>query len=455
MLVGWDFLGLTSLILIIHYQRPYVFNYGIITFLINRFGDICFIIAGALIFNLGSWRLSFEHTNITLIFLIIAGFTKRAQLPFSSWLPKAIAAPTPVSALVHSSTLVTAGVILLIRINPFIQNKTLRIYLLFISVLSIFLGSIAAIINYDLKKIIAFSTLRQISFIITILLIGRPNLAFFHLLTHALFKSLIFISAGTIIHHSIGEQDIRKINNLRNWLPLEITIINISIIALIGFPFYSGFFSKDVIIEFAIISELNLIIIIILDLSICLTAFYSCRLIYYICWNSHSKLINFNYLTSIQEKNVIIFFSIPIIISGRIISWLFLKKFYIENPLPLFIKSFGVWGSLIILLITFLIIKINYTFKKKKITLIINSISYTDLVFKYIIIKTNKISTFHLNLIENIWNKFINIIIIYNNKKILFNTQKFQVISINKIIFIYLIIIFITIIINLYLNSLK
>nr|APZ75606.1 NADH dehydrogenase subunit 5 [Auplopus sp. SJW-2017] len=440
MLVGWDFLGLSSLMLIIHYQSLYVFNYGFLTFTLNRIGDICFIIAGGFMFNLGSWTLSFQQMNITLMFLIMAGFTKSAQIPFSSWLPKAMAAPTPVSALVHSSTLVTAGVILLIRINPFLQNKELSMYLMFISVLTMLLGSIAAMIDYDLKKIIAFSTLSQISFMMIILLMGSPNLAFFHLLTHALFKSLMFICAGTIIHHSLGEQDIRKINNLSNWLPLELTMMNISMLALMGFPFYSGFFSKDIMIEYMMNSNLNLFSIIILDISICLTAFYSSRLSIYLCWNNHMKLNLFNYITSMNEKIVMLMFSMFIIMSGSVISWIYLKKFFIENPLPMYLKLFGVWGSLMVMIMTFFFIK-YMNFNNLFLLNLINSMNYLNLMFEYLILISMYISIKYTNLLENIWNKFFSINMINNLKMIFNNKLKFSPLPFMKNLLIILIII--------------
>lgn len=149
--------------------------------------------------------LDIIKNNIEIIIIgglvILAAITKSAQIPFSSWLPAAIAAPTPVSALVHSSTLVTAGVYLLIRFNDVLINWWIAQFLLLVSGLTIFIAGLGANFEFDLKKIIALSTLRQLGLIISILSIGFYKLAFFHLLTHALFKALLFICAGSIIHN--------------------------------------------------------------------------------------------------------------------------------------------------------------------------------------------------------------------------------------------------------------
>lgn len=432
-LIGWDFLGLTSLLLIIHYQSKYVYSFGIITFILNRIGDIGFIIAGAYYLGSGSWSIFTltERQTYIIILLSIAGFTKRAQIPFSSWLPKAIAAPTPVSALVHSSTLVTAGVILLIQIDINL-NYRIKLLLLLISILTIFISRLAAIIEHDLKKIIAFSTIRQIRLIIIILLIGNSNLAFFHLLTHALFKSLIFIGAGTIIHHTENEQDIRKINNIRIKLPLETFIINLSILALIGFPFYSGFYSKDLIIEFYNLTNINLIIIIIVDLSICITSIYSTRLAIYLCWSKTYKNYLFNWETSSQEKTIILIFRLPIIISGAILSWLFIKNFYLEVPIIFYLKTFGLWRIFCSILLTLFII-LNYHFKlNKTIQIFFNSIFFIDHIISFFIILTIILRTIYHKYVETLWIKFLTINLKLNVKNSLKINQIFNYYSIIK-----------------------
>jgi NADH-ubiquinone oxidoreductase chain 5 len=213
--------------------------------------------------------------------VILAAITKSAQIPFSSWLPAAIAAPTPVSALVHSSTLVTAGVYLLIRFNVLFVDTIMRKLLLLIGGLTIFIAGVAANFEFDLKKIIALSTLSQLGLIIRILAIGYPKLAFFHLLTHALFKALLFICAGAIIHNMKNSQDIRDIGGLSFFMPLTTACLNLANLALCGLPFLAGFYSKDLILEVVSLSSINFFSFFLYFFSTGLTVCYSFRLTFY------------------------------------------------------------------------------------------------------------------------------------------------------------------------------
>ena len=267
-LLGWDGLGLVSYCLVIFYQNSKSFNSGILTVLRNRIGDVILLIAISWIINLGSWNFIFylniiksEEVIIIILFLvIIAAITKRAQIPFSAWLPAAIAAPTPVSSLVHSSTLVTAGVYLIIRFEELIRNRLFREILLLFSRLTMLIAGLRANFEFDLKKIIALSTLRQLGLIIRILCLGYKNIAFFHLRTHAIFKALLFICAGLIIHNIKNNQDIRCMGGLRIFIPLVSINFNVSNLALCGFPFLAGFYSKDLILEIVLFSNFNIII---------------------------------------------------------------------------------------------------------------------------------------------------------------------------------------------------
>merc|ERR1711893_215192 len=170
--------------------------------------------------------------------LIVAAITKRAQLPFSRWLPAAIEAPTPVSSLVHSSTLVTAGVYLIIRLYHFLrQCSRFCLFILFVGAVTRFFAGLRAIVEYDLKKIIALSTLSQLGYIMIGIGLGSPDLAFFHLITHAMFKALLFICAGTLIHFHHHSQDLRRVGNLTSQIPLTTTCLITANAALCGFPF--------------------------------------------------------------------------------------------------------------------------------------------------------------------------------------------------------------------------
>lgn len=226
-------------------------------------------------------KFDFEMQVICFI-VIFAAITKRAQIPFSSWLPAAIAAPTPVSALVHSSTLVTAGVYLLIRFNLLFLDTLLRKMLLLASGLTMFMAGLGANFEFDLKKIIALSTLSQLGLIMRTLALGFVKLAFFHLLTHALFKALLFICAGAIIHNIKGSQDIRDIGILSFYMPFTSSCLNVANLALCGFPFLAGFYSKDVILEIVLISHINLFVFFLFFFSTGLTVRYSFRLFYYL-----------------------------------------------------------------------------------------------------------------------------------------------------------------------------
>lgn len=209
--------------------------------------------------------------------MIVAAITKRAQIPFSAWLPAAMAAPTPVSALVHSSTLVTAGVYLLIRFNYVIRMRGYRGAVLFLGLITITMAGGSALIELDIKKIIALSTLSQLGVIFFSLGLCQPFLAFFHLVSHAYFKAILFIAAGSIIHRVKDYQDLRKIGGYaRNLYRIRMVML-VRNLRLCGLPFISGFYSKDLILEILIISDINIIAIIVAILATMLTMAYSCR----------------------------------------------------------------------------------------------------------------------------------------------------------------------------------
>jgi len=330
-LLGWDGLGLVSYCLVIYFQNVKSFNAGMLTALSNRIGDVALLLAIAWIINYGSWNYIFyleiikRDFEIILIggLIVLAAITKRAQIPFSSWLPAAIAAPTPVSALVHSSTLVTAGVYLLIRFNILLENTYLGQFLLLISGLTMFMAGLGANFEFDLKKIIALSTLSQLGLIIRILSIGFYKLAFFHLLTHALFKALLFICAGAVIHNIKNNQDIRIIGGLVNQIPLTSACINLANLALCGIPFLAGFYSKDLILEIVILSNINIFRFFLYFFSTGLTVCYSFRLVYY----SLTGEFNRTSLHPINDEGKVILrgiigLLIIAIIGGRILSWL-------------------------------------------------------------------------------------------------------------------------------------
>jgi NADH-ubiquinone oxidoreductase chain 5 len=327
LLLGWDGLGIVSFILVIYYQNPKSLAAGIITALTNRVGDVILLLSIAWTLNQGQWLIiNIWDSNISIlqVFCItVAAITKRAQIPFSRWLPAAIAAPTPVSALVHSSTLVTAGVFLLIRFYPFLhQCPNFNQIILLIAVCTILIAGLSATTECDIKKIIALSTLSQLGIIITSIGLNIPTLAFFHILTHALFKALLFICAGSFINQHLHSQDLRWMGNLSNQIPVASSCITIANIALCGFPFIAGFYSKDLIIESAINMPNNFPLLLIALFSLGLTSFYSIRFTLVTMWGPQSRASFIN----ITEFNSIIFpilrLAVISIITGRLLRWI-------------------------------------------------------------------------------------------------------------------------------------
>ena len=291
LLLGWDGLGVTSYLLVIFYQRNKSYNAGIITALTNRLGDVGLLVSISIILVYGNWRFllmtrtTMKFSWLLLVIVVISACTKSAQMPFSAWLPAAMAAPTPVSALVHSSTLVTAGVYLLIRINILLVSTNISTVLIVIGAFTIFIAGCAAILEMDIKKVIALSTLSQLGIIIIIIGAGAPVLAYFHLLSHAFFKAILFICAGIIIHNIKDYQDIRKIRISKNFIPIVTSVILIANISLCGLPFLRGFYSKDIILELIIIKGINMLIVLVVLLGTFLTVAYSCRIRFLVALN--------------------------------------------------------------------------------------------------------------------------------------------------------------------------
>nr|QCX31981.1 NADH dehydrogenase subunit 5 [Amphimallon solstitiale] len=356
-LLGWDGLGLVSYCLVIYYQNVKSYNAGMITALSNRIGDVALLMAIAWMFNYGSFNYifyidymagSYEMAIISSL-IMLAAMTKSAQIPFSSWLPAAMAAPTPVSSLVHSSTLVTAGVYLLIRFN-YALTSSLMLLLLFIGTMTMFMAGLGANFEFDLKKIIALSTLSQLGLMVSILALGEVQLALFHLLTHALFKALLFMCAGCMIHNMSNYQDIRYMGGLMMQMPLTCAFFIISNLSLCGLPFLSGFYSKDLMLEILSMSYLNTNIYVIFFLSTGLTVCYTFRLLYYVVSGDFNYLslnsISDSGLAMLKGMGGLIFF---VMLGGSMLMWLmFPTPYFICLPLlmkvmALLVSMMGAW----------------------------------------------------------------------------------------------------------------
>nr|AQU13936.1 NADH dehydrogenase subunit 5 [Vespa ducalis] len=301
LLLGWDGLGLISYCLVIYYQNWKAYNSGMITVLLNRIGDVGILMMISMMTMLGSWNGIFYSLNYFYfsLLLIMSAFTKSAQLPFSSWLPLAMAAPTPVSSLVHSSTLVTAGVYLLMRYNNYLIDGYLMDLMLFISSCTMLMSGLMANFENDLKKIIALSTLSQLGLMMSILSMGEFELGFLHLLIHALFKSLLFMCSGILIHCMNNNQDIRYMGGLVMYYPFVSLVFFVSLLSLCGFPFFSGYYTKDLIMEVFLMSKMNMLSMLMLMFSTLFTVSYSVRLVILVYLSYVNKL---NYFTLVSES---------------------------------------------------------------------------------------------------------------------------------------------------------
>nr|QHT65005.1 NADH dehydrogenase subunit 5 [Hesionides sp. PA-2020] len=343
LLIGWDGLGLVSFLLVIYYQNPKSLSAGMITAITNRIGDVMIILAISIALSQGHWNIiSFWETSMQsyiIILIMLAAMTKSAQIPFSSWLPAAMAAPTPVSALVHSSTLVTAGVFLLIRFYNFLHLSHLFHSLLTISaILTMTMASMNAMAETDMKKIIALSTLSQLGVMMASLSMYLPILAFFHLVTHALFKALLFIAAGTLIHLHHHSQELRAMGNLVSQMPITMAALLSANLALSGFPFLAGFYSKDMILESLMFLPSNLPAALLFILGAALTAAYSMRFSMTVILGPNNNIPL--HIVSDKDSHVttpMIFLSLGAISSGAMLNWALFNP--LQHPiLPLYMK---------------------------------------------------------------------------------------------------------------------
>nr|WHL46311.1 NADH dehydrogenase subunit 5 [Echinolaelaps echidninus] len=362
-ILGWDGLGLISFCLIIFYNNENSNYSGMLTIMTNRLGDIGLILSIILMTNFFSWDLmsfNLENNNMyfILFFLLLAATTKSAQLPFSSWLPAAMAAPTPVSSLVHSSTLVTAGIYMIIRMFIFFSNSIFSELLMICSILTMFLAGVSAMFEMDMKKIIALSTLSQLGVMMMILSTKNFELALFHLLTHAMFKACLFLCAGAIIHSSSNWQDIRQISLMMKLSPSISSSLIITNLSLMGLPFLSGFYSKDLILEFMYFSNNSILFLILIIISTMLTSFYSLRMLYFIFKN-----FNMNFLSNFHDNKFIntpiMFMSFMVILLGNFLNWIMFIN-------PLFLNFYFSTKIINFLIIIFSIhLFYNYFYKNK------------------------------------------------------------------------------------------
>ena len=351
---GWEGVGLCSYLLIgFWYKKPSANAAAIKAFIVNRVGDFGLAIAIFLIFFFyGTVNYSevFQNTPlmegkeiiflgielnlITLIcfLLFIGAMGKSAQILLHTWLPDAMEGPTPVSALIHAATMVTAGVFLVVRCSPIFEySQTALNIVVYIGMVTSFFAATVALVQNDIKKIIAYSTCSQLGYMFFAAGIGAYHVAIFHLFTHAFFKALLFLSSGCVIHSFNEEQDIRHMGGVWKKIPYTYSLMLIGTLALTGFPFLSGYYSKDAIIEFAYLkgNTIGYCAAFVGILTAFLTAIYSWRLIFK---TFHGKYNNKkNNLSSISESPLTMLIPCSLLAVGSVVIGLIFKNIFIGH----------------------------------------------------------------------------------------------------------------------------
>ena len=365
---GWEGVGLCSYFLIgFWYKKESANAAAIKAFVVNRVGDFGFALGIFLIFYIFDTvnydevfqkiplfldnrivflGINFKSVDLICLLLFLGAMGKSAQFLLHTWLPDAMEGPTPVSALIHAATMVTAGVFLVVRCSPIYEYSELALSIItIVGILTAFFAATVALVQSDIKKIIAYSTCSQLGYMFFAAGIGAYNVAMFHLFTHAFFKALLFLGSGSVIHSFKDEQNINQMGGVWKKLPYTYSLMIIGTLALTGFPFLSGFYSKEAIIEFAFLkgNTLGMYAAYTGIFTALLTSIYSWRLIF--------KTFHGNYnnskvsIESMHESPLVMLLPLLVLAIGSIFAGILFKGLFIGHEM-----SYDFWGSSIMFL---------------------------------------------------------------------------------------------------------
>lgn len=366
--IGWEGVGVCSYLLInFWFTRIQANKAAIKAMIVNRIGDVGLAVAMFIVYDIFKsldfsvifasvdllkntdlvfFTSNFNFLNLTGLLLLIGATGKSAQLGLHTWLPDAMEGPTPVSALIHAATMVTAGVFLLIRCSPLLEFAPIALTVItIVGALTAFFAATVGVTQNDIKKVIAYSTCSQLGYMVFACGISNYAVSLFHLMNHGFFKALLFLSAGAVIHAMADEQDMRKLGALIGPLPFTYTMMLIGSLSLMGFPFLTGFYSKDAILEFTQASFMfnSFFAYWLGTLSAFFTAFYSLRLLFFtFLTNSNASLANFN---TAHESPLNISVPLLVLALGSIFAGYFFKDMFIGLGTPFFNNSIFVHPS--------------------------------------------------------------------------------------------------------------